>query len=152
MNKLENLLTKKLYEKSVQNWSLPSSIQLTCKSFWLRTSRIQICKQWLNQLKNFFCKHFKNIIWHLFAGESHQVVKITVTYYLYYMIRAAPACLLIFVCTDVWGRSGAGELPPVEEEEDEEGGEEGQAHQRHRQPDPQQPAHTRLWSPAGLQC
>jgi hypothetical protein len=23
---------------------------------------------------------FKNIIWHLFAGESHQVVKITVPY------------------------------------------------------------------------
>ncbi len=40
-----------------------------------------IRKKWLNQLKNFFNKHFKNIIWHLFAGESYQVVKITVTEY-----------------------------------------------------------------------
>ncbi len=41
---------------------------------------MQIRKKWLNQLKNFFNKHFKDIIWHLFAGESYQVVKITVTY------------------------------------------------------------------------
>ncbi len=37
---------------------------------------MQIRKKWLNQYKNIF----KNIIWHLFAGESHQVVKITVPY------------------------------------------------------------------------
>ncbi len=43
------------------------------------TSRMQIRKKWLNQLKAFLTKNFKNIIWHLFAGESHQVVKITVT-------------------------------------------------------------------------
>jgi carbohydrate-binding DOMON domain-containing protein len=41
---------------------------------------MQIRKKWLNQLKNFFNKHFENIIWHLFAGESHQVVKIIVHY------------------------------------------------------------------------
>jgi hypothetical protein len=41
---------------------------------------MQIRKKWLNQLKNFFPNILKNIIWHLFAGESHQVVKITVTY------------------------------------------------------------------------
>jgi hypothetical protein len=41
---------------------------------------MQIRKKWLHQLKNFFNKHLKNIIWHPFAGESHQVVKITVTY------------------------------------------------------------------------
>jgi hypothetical protein len=41
---------------------------------------MQIRKKWLNQLKNFFNKHFQNIIWHLFANESHQVVKITVPY------------------------------------------------------------------------
>jgi hypothetical protein len=29
--------------------------------------------------KIFLTKIFKNIIWHLFAGESHQVVKITLT-------------------------------------------------------------------------
>ncbi len=38
---------------------------------------MQIRKKWLNQLKNFL-NILKNIIWHLFAGESHQVVKITV--------------------------------------------------------------------------
>ena len=46
-------------------------------------SRMQIRKKWLNQLKNFLTNILKNIIWHLFAGESHQVVKITVTYWVY---------------------------------------------------------------------
>jgi hypothetical protein len=41
---------------------------------------MQIRKIWLDQLKTFLTDIFKNIIWHLFAGESHQVVKITVTY------------------------------------------------------------------------
>jgi hypothetical protein len=41
--------------------------------------RMQIRKKWLNKLKNFLTNLLKNIIWHLFAGESHQVVKITVT-------------------------------------------------------------------------
>jgi hypothetical protein len=44
---------------------------------------MQIPQEWLNPLKNFLNKHFKNMIWHLFAGESHEVVKITVTYCLY---------------------------------------------------------------------
>jgi hypothetical protein len=39
---------------------------------------MQIRKKWLNQLKKFLTNILKNIIWHLFAGESHQVVKITV--------------------------------------------------------------------------
>jgi hypothetical protein len=43
-------------------------------------SIMQFRKKWLNQLKNFLTNILKNIIWHLFAGESHQVVKITVTY------------------------------------------------------------------------
>ncbi len=47
---------------------------------FLGTSRMQIHKKLLNQLKNLFNKHFKNIIWQLFAGEPHEVVKITVTY------------------------------------------------------------------------
>ncbi len=34
----------------------------------------------LNQLKNCFNQIFKNIISHLFVGESYLVVKITVTY------------------------------------------------------------------------
>jgi hypothetical protein len=41
---------------------------------------MQIRKKLLNQLielKTFFTKILKNIIWHLFAGEYHQVVKIT---------------------------------------------------------------------------
>jgi hypothetical protein len=46
------------------------------------TSRMQIRKKWPNQLKKkktFLANILKNIIWHLFAGESHQVVKIAVT-------------------------------------------------------------------------
>jgi hypothetical protein len=41
---------------------------------------MQIRKKWLNHLKN-FTNILKHIIWHLFAGESHKVVKITVTYW-----------------------------------------------------------------------
>jgi hypothetical protein len=41
------------------------------------TSRMEIRKKLLIQLKNFFNQ--QNITWHLFAGEFHQVVKITVT-------------------------------------------------------------------------
>jgi hypothetical protein len=41
---------------------------------------MQICKKWPYQLGNFLTNISKNIIWHLFASESHQVVKITVTY------------------------------------------------------------------------
>jgi hypothetical protein len=39
---------------------------------------MQIRKKWLNQLKNLFNKHFKEYYLASFAGESHQVVKITV--------------------------------------------------------------------------
>jgi hypothetical protein len=41
---------------------------------------MQILKKWLSQLKNFFNKHLKKYYLAFFAGESHQVVKITVTY------------------------------------------------------------------------
>ncbi len=42
--------------------------------------RMQIRKKWLNPLKNFFNKHFKEYYLASFAGESPQVVKITVPY------------------------------------------------------------------------
>jgi hypothetical protein len=42
-------------------------------------SRMQIRKKRLDQFENFF-NILKNIIWHLYAGESQQVMKITVTY------------------------------------------------------------------------
>jgi len=41
--------------------------------------QIRIRKKWLNQLKNLFTNIVKNTIWHLFAGESYHIVKITVT-------------------------------------------------------------------------
>jgi hypothetical protein len=44
---------------------------------------MKIRKKWLNQLKKSLTNIFKNIICHLFAGESHQVVKITGTYNTY---------------------------------------------------------------------
>jgi hypothetical protein len=37
----------------------------------------------LTNWKTFLANIFENIIWHLFAGESHQVVKITVPYCLH---------------------------------------------------------------------
>ncbi len=40
---------------------------------------MQIRKKQLNQLENYFNKHFKDIIWHLFAGDPHQVVKTILT-------------------------------------------------------------------------
>ncbi len=42
---------------------------------------MQISKKSLNLLvENFLTNIFKNFIWQLFAGESYQLVKITVTY------------------------------------------------------------------------
>jgi hypothetical protein len=41
---------------------------------FFENSRMQICKKLLNQLKNFFTNILNFIIWHLFAGESHQAV------------------------------------------------------------------------------
>ncbi len=41
---------------------------------------MQIRRNGLNKLKTFLTNILKNISWHLFAGESHQVVKITVPY------------------------------------------------------------------------
>jgi hypothetical protein len=42
-------------------------------------SIMQIGKKLLNQIKAFLATMFKNIFWHLFDDESHQVVKTTVT-------------------------------------------------------------------------
>jgi hypothetical protein len=115
----------------VQNWSLYSSILLSCTSFWqitlsrytffklfpqIRNQRkilhfldthmlkkkqkifgvmeyiyeyfweIVECKFARNGLTNwktFLTNILKNIIWHLFVGESHQAVKITVPYWAY---------------------------------------------------------------------
>ncbi len=41
-------------------------------------SRMQIRKKWLNQWKDFLTDILRNIIWHLFARESHQVVRVAV--------------------------------------------------------------------------
>jgi hypothetical protein len=71
------MLTKKLDKNSVQNWSLSFSLLLTCKSFWEKN----FSGYTFFKLKNLFKNIVKNIIWHLFAGESQQVVKITVTYW-----------------------------------------------------------------------
>jgi hypothetical protein len=42
-------------------------------------SKMQVRKKWLNKLKKILTNILKIIIWHLVAGESYQVVKITVT-------------------------------------------------------------------------
>ncbi len=134
----KNLQTKKLQAKSVQNWSLASSILLTCTSFWqitfsrytffklfpriwnqrkilrffythmlkkklknfgvmeyiyeyfLEILECKFARNGLTNWKTFLTNILKYIIWHLFAGESHQVVKITVPYciaaYLHWII------------------------------------------------------------------
>jgi hypothetical protein len=44
------------------------------------TSPSEVRRNRVNQLENFLTNIFKNIIWHHFAGESHQVVKLIATY------------------------------------------------------------------------
>ncbi len=41
-------------------------------------SIMQIRKKWLTNRKTFLTNIVKNIIWHHFAGESHQVVHVSV--------------------------------------------------------------------------
>ncbi len=136
--KCKKLANKKVTGKrSVQNWSLYSSILLTFTSFWQKIFSVHFFKLFpqiwnqrkilhffdthmLKKKKNFWghgvyeyfleiveCKFarngltnwkkiftniFKNIIWHLFAGESHQVVKITVPYWI--VPSSPPLCIL----------------------------------------------------------
>ncbi len=47
---------------------------------FLGSSRTKIRKKCLNRLKHFCNKHCKEYYLHLFAGEFHQIVKITVIY------------------------------------------------------------------------
>jgi hypothetical protein len=44
---------------------------------FLELIELQIPKKW-HKLEKFFTNIFKNIIWHLFDGESNHVVKMTV--------------------------------------------------------------------------
>jgi hypothetical protein len=48
--------------------------------YFLELVECKFARNGLTNWKTFLTNIVKNIIWHLFAGESHQVVKITVTY------------------------------------------------------------------------
>jgi hypothetical protein len=49
--------------------------------------------------KNFFTNILKNIILHLFAGESHQDVKITVTYCTFFLVYLHTMCPVLVIQT-----------------------------------------------------
>jgi hypothetical protein len=51
--------------------------------YMLELVECKFARNGLTKRKTFLTNIFENIIWHLFAGESHQVVKITVPYYWY---------------------------------------------------------------------
>ena len=53
--------------------------------YFLEIVECKFARNGLNNWKTFLTNILKNIIWHLFAGESHQVVKITVTYPAYFI-------------------------------------------------------------------
>jgi hypothetical protein len=48
--------------------------------YMLELVECRFARNGLTNLKTFLTNIFENIIWHLFAGEPHQVVKITVPY------------------------------------------------------------------------
>ncbi len=48
--------------------------------YFLEIVECKFARNGLTNWKTFLANILKNIIWHLFAGESHQVVKITVPY------------------------------------------------------------------------
>ncbi len=48
--------------------------------YFLEIVECKFARNGLTNQKTFLTNILKNIIWHLFAGESHQVVKITVPY------------------------------------------------------------------------
>ncbi len=48
--------------------------------YFLETVECKFARNGLTNWKTFLTNILKIIIWHLFAGESHQVVKITVPY------------------------------------------------------------------------
>jgi hypothetical protein len=64
------------------------------------TSRMQILKNGLTNRKTFLTNIFKNIIWHLFAGESHQDATITATNSI---IKAKKSRSLSKYCTSMPG-------------------------------------------------
>ncbi len=49
--------------------------------YMLELVEYKFARNGLTNWKTFLTNVFENIIWHLFAGESHQVVKITVPYW-----------------------------------------------------------------------
>jgi hypothetical protein len=49
--------------------------------YFLEIVEYKFARNSFTNRKTFLTNILKNIIWHLFAGESHQVVKITVPYF-----------------------------------------------------------------------
>ncbi len=51
--------------------------------YFLEIVECKFARNGLTKWKTFLTNILKNIIWHIFAGESHQVMKITVPYPIY---------------------------------------------------------------------
>jgi hypothetical protein len=56
--------------------------------YFLEIVECKLARNGLTNWKFFLTNIVKNIIWYLFAGESHQVVKITVTFSTYSKSRS----------------------------------------------------------------
>ncbi len=67
--------------------------------YFLEIVECKFARNGLTNWKTFLANILKNIIWHLFAGESHQVVKITVPYCtMRILTRARIKCKLEIYC------------------------------------------------------
>jgi hypothetical protein len=83
------------FEISIKVCILRTKMLVVIKYHIFLNLRMQILKKWRSLWKTFFNKHFKNIIWHHLAGESHQVVP------LYSMMILAFVCMgpyLLCIC------------------------------------------------------
>ncbi len=108
----------KVFVKLKKTLKTPSSGQKTPKNpkknplgwFFFFNTRVfsNPARNGLTNWKTFLTNILKNIIWHLFAGESHQVVKITVTYSAYSYNRWGSLKMLLSAART--GRSDEGEV------------------------------------------
>ena len=74
--KILRILNTHMPKKNKKNFGVIEYIY----EYMLELVECKFARNGLTNWKNFLANIFENIIWHLFAGESHQVVKITVPY------------------------------------------------------------------------
>ncbi len=74
--KILRILNTHMPKKQKKNFGVIEYIY----EYMLELVECKFARKGLTNWKTFLTNVFENIIWHLFAGESHQVVKITVPY------------------------------------------------------------------------